>query len=332
LTPNDIASPNSLVSVSCLNSIFCTAIDSGGTTYTYASGSWSQGYVHRLGTGVVGAVCTAAAICFAVDTIGGESIYAVNGGWGGGGTLLSGTDPSGAHYPFTSLSCVMAFCMAVDAEGEADSSGNQVNVSPSTGGLFGLTQLDTNGVRLTSVSCAFEAVPFCVAVDDHGYAFTYSGYSWSPGHQLQNTSGDQAFVSCTSTSFCISVDRSGHTFVFANGQWSSGEQIDLSNGGRAPTNAIASISCATFAFCVAVSFDGYEYTFTNQSVRWSPSPDYQRGWNSFLVDKARDVGPTCTWYEYTPPLDLTRGCADASRMAQKARAKDGPTPTTFPGG
>jgi hypothetical protein len=330
LTPNGIASPNALVSVSCLNSIFCTAIDSGGTTYTFASGSWSQGDPHQLGTGVVGAVCTAGTTCFSADTDGGGRVFAVDGGWGGSGSLLSGTDPAGTHYPFTSLSCVMAFCMAVDAGGDADSSGNQVNVAPGNGSMFGLKQLDTKDVSLTSVSCAFEADPFCIAVDNQGHAFTYSDYSWSSAHHLQSTSGDPTFVSCTTTSFCISADHSGKTFIYANGQWSTGARIDLSNGGRTRTNAITAISCATFAFCRAVSSSGYEYTLTNSSVKWSPSSDYQRGWNAFLVDGVRDTDPTCSWHEGTPSTDMTRGCADASRIAQRANVNGGTTPTTFP--
>ncbi|HEX3794898.1 MAG TPA: hypothetical protein VHV57_10405 [Acidimicrobiales bacterium] len=222
--------------------------------------------------------------------------------------------------------------MAADAEGEADSSGNQVNVAPGTKSMFGLMQLDTKGVPLTSVSCAFEADPFCVAVDNQGNAFTYSGHSWSSAHHLQNTSGDPAVVSCATTSFCIAADHSGQTFTYANGEWSTGARIDLSNGGNGQNNAITSISCATIAFCNAVSSSGYEYTFTNPTVKWSPSSDYERGWNAFLVDGVRDTDPTCSWHEGIPATDLTMGCADASRMAQRAAAKDGPTPTTFPVG
>ncbi len=325
--PEPIAVSQPLVTISCLNSVFCTAMDGSGSTYTYAAGAWNEAWIHQLGRGIVGADCTGATTCYAVSQAGLGYAYAV-GGWGGYGALASSSNGLGGHNPFTSLSCVMAFCAAVDAGGAADTSGNEVNVSPSTRGLFGRTQLDKSGTPLTSVSCAFETDPFCVAVDGAEHAFAYTGYSWSAAEALPD-GGRAERVSCTTTSFCLSVDNTGQTAVYWNGQWSRGPSIFLGKGTSAG-GAISAISCATQDFCVALSSLGCAYTFTGFSPPWSPSADYKTGWNAFLRQNLEDVQLTCTWHEGTPSLDATRGCADAERQVAAERSVHGPTPTTFP--
>ena len=201
--------------------------------------------------------CTGATTCYAVSQAGLGYAYTV-GGWGGYGTLASSSNGLGGHNPFTSLSCVMAFCAAVDAGGAADTSGNEVNVSPSTRGLFGRTQLDKSGTPLTSVSCAFETDPFCVAVDGREHAFAYTGYSWSAAEALPD-GGRAERVSCTTTSFCLSVDNTGQTAVYWNGQWSRGPSIFLGKGTSAGGRSVPS--------------PPRRRTSVSHSVRWgAPTP------------------------------------------------------------
>ncbi len=320
-----LSAPTPLVTVSCLNSIFCIAVDRGGSTYTYVDGSWTPGN-QVLGPGIVTATCTAQTVCNAI-TAGGAVLTSFGpNGWGGG-KAVTGVESSGRHYPFTAMSCVMAFCMSVDGGGEAFSSVLTVNESPSVLSKRGLVKVAPTGSSFTSVSCAFESTPFCVAVDDHGTSFAYMGSSWGKGEILPDGTNGPAYVSCATPVFCVVADRSGSSFIRTGRGWSKGASLKLSGNAGSTGDGVASISCATSMQCIAVSNRGLAYTFTASGHRWSPSSEYKDGWNSFIVNGIKNVGPACTGLEGTPTTDSTRGCADAARATASAGASP---PTTYP--
>lgn len=310
--PQSLTSPQGLVSLTCVNSVFCTAVDGAGSSYNYENGSWRAGLAQGPAPGIV-----------AVDCVNPTTCYSVNSS--GQGNLESGADPSGDRYPFTSLSCVMAFCMAVDNHGESVTLGNEVNVAPGTGAELGLKQVDTPGTPLTSVSCAFETDTFCAAVDNVGRAFIYEGDTWKPARQLQAAPADPAYVSCTTASFCMAADTAGHTWMYWDATWLEAGQIDLNPGA-----VVTAVSCATQTFCMATTSDGEGYTFTNQALSWTPSPQYRQGWNAYVEGGPVATLDTCTWPgNYTLPLDQIRGCADAERAAEQTTDGDSSPPTTF---
>jgi len=320
-----LSAPTPLVTVSCLNSIFCIAVDRGGSTYTYVDGSWTPGY-QVLGPGIVTAACTAQTVCNAITTGGAVLTSFGPNGWGGG-KAVTGVDSSQRHYHFTAMSCVMAFCMSVDSGGEAFSSVLPVNESPSFLSKLGLVKVGPTGSSFTSVSCAFETSPFCVAVDDDGTAFAYTGSSWGKSEILPGGANGPAYVSCTTPAYCVVVDYSGSTFIRTGRGWSKGVNLKLSGNGGSTGDGVASVSCATSTQCIAVSNRGLAYTFADSAQRWSPSSEYKAGWNAFIVSGIKNVGPACTGLEGTPTTDSTRGCADASRATASAGTSP---PTTYP--
>jgi hypothetical protein len=328
-----IASSHQLVSLSCLNSIYCVAVDDSGMTYmgtsdrTGTSMQWSS-LGEQVSTGVVGAECTGLQMCHVAWSDGGGGAFGTLADWASLTPMESGVDPSGGHFPFTSLSCVMSFCMATDTNGGADTAVNEVNSSPSAERVGGLHQVASPGVALTSVSCAFESKPFCVAADARGSLFTYQGSSWSGGMTPPGSSGEPLVVSCTLENFCMSADPSGDTYLYVRGHWSTGSAVDLSDGGHVAGDRIAAISCATPRFCAAVTAAGYAYTYENPSVRLAPSRDYKEGWTAALRGHPKDVIP-CAWAEDTPALDVTRGCAAAVREEEQAKVGLTTPPTTF---
>jgi hypothetical protein len=127
------------------------------------------------------------------------------------------------------------------------------------------TQINRIGADdyLEGLSCPSAA--FCVAVDESGYVYTYSGGSWSSGSQIDANpypSDDLTDVSCPNDHFCMAVDFGGYAYAYSNGVWSAGAPIVATPG--AELNAI---SCASATFCVAVDNNGFAYTYF--SGAWS---------------------------------------------------------------
>jgi hypothetical protein len=86
-----------------------------------------------------------------------------------------------------------------------------------------------SGSELTGVSCPSST--FCVAVDNGGNAFTYTGtavdqtgntytyngYSWNPPDDVDN-GNEFTQVSCHSATFRVAVDNNGNAAVMTNGR------------------------------------------------------------------------------------------------------------------
>lgn len=119
---------------------------------------------------------------------------------------------------------------------------------------------------LTAVSCPTST--WCVAVDDQGNAYTYSGTSntWSPGVDL-DLAVAMTSISCTSALFCMAGDTNGNTYAYDGASWSSASQPDGST--------VTGISCTPApTSCMVVTENGNAFVSTNEGQSWdtfSPS-------------------------------------------------------------
>ncbi len=115
---------------------------------------------------------------------------------------------------------------------------------------------------LARISC--PAAGFCVAVDDAGYAYTYSAGRWSPGQRIDPHYGvggaSLVSVSCPDPGFCVTVGADGFAYLYARGRWSTGLDV-IRNAVRA-RNGFASVSCASRRFCAAITTSGGVYTYS----------------------------------------------------------------------
>ena len=68
--------------------------------------------------------------------------------------------------------------------------------------------IDSGDGGLTAVSCV--SGPFCMAVDESGYALSYNGTSWTLPSSFDGAGGGLTDVSCVSSTFCMAVDELGY--------------------------------------------------------------------------------------------------------------------------
>jgi len=175
------AAGNGLYGLSCPSSAFCMAIDGGDDVYTYNGSGWApapgpSGATFGDGTSGDRAVLSCVFSMFCVAS------QEENGFTGTGGALFyngSGWSsvpiPNPADYPdlgtFSGLSCTTtSFCVGVNGYAATYQNGAWADPQAPDSGH--------PGDALSSVTCTSSS--FCMAVDDAGYALTYSGASSSP--------------------------------------------------------------------------------------------------------------------------------------------------------
>ncbi len=134
------------LSISCVSSSFCRAVDSQGSVLSYSDGSWTspttidyRGYLESIS-------CVAKSFCVAVDTYGYDVVYRGQG-WSSPELI----DPS---QGLSSVSCASpSFCEAVDDHG---------NALTYDGSLWSKPRA-IDKASLASVAC--PKVGYCVATD-----------------------------------------------------------------------------------------------------------------------------------------------------------------------
>jgi len=117
------------------------------------------------------------------------------------------------------------------------------------------------GHALTSVSC--PTTMFCLAVDNHGDAFTFTGSVTDWLQSVLDPNQDTiASVSCPSPAFCAAVDQSGDVYTYDGASWNPAGDIDSGNG-------FVQVSCFSRAFCAAIDGQGHAAVLTGGN--WSVS-------------------------------------------------------------
>ncbi|MGH2872589.1 MAG: hypothetical protein ACRDL5_09040 [Solirubrobacteraceae bacterium] len=242
------------MSVSCVSSSFCAAVDSNVDALTYNGTSWSapgnidnsstDGVIDPFYTGdgdIVSAVsCVSASFCIAVDGDGNFMKY--------DGAFWSAPVDIDPAEDLRSVSCVStSFCVAVDDQDALTYNGT----SWSTPSPF-----DSKG-DLNSVSCVSTSL--CAAVDEYGDAFTSNGRSWSKTGSLPAGNALDS-VSCASASFCLAVGPNLEDVFRYDGTSWTGSSL-------AEHGPVFAVSCVSSAFCAAGGNDGVE---SYDGGSWSP--------------------------------------------------------------
>ena len=275
--PLKIPGVHTLTAVSCPTTGFCMAVG-GHQAISYANGQW--GTAQTPGSGLDAVSCVSSSFCLAG---GAHSAFVYNG--------TSWSTPAGvARANLTQISCATTtFCGAVDVQGMtwlfngSSWSAPKTNVPvvtifyiscPSSGFCMGDDNQATDTSRLqngswstagdlsvstpqggsepntgSGVSCASPS--FCVALDDFGEAFTWTGGQWSPpAHFDPNLMDEEDAVSCPTANTCMVVDEIGIASRWDGHSWSSPHRIDGDEAG------LADVSCASAQFCMAVDLRG----------------------------------------------------------------------------
>jgi hypothetical protein len=167
-----------------------------------------------------------------------------------------------------SISCVPGtmFC------GIVDDSGGAYTLSGQT--LSSRTRVATTSVGspngFDTISCPSQT--FCMAIDELGNTFKYSGGTWSPitprlGALAQTTSSLQ--VSCTSESFCIAALPGGggeDYYKWTGASWGSAQSLESTGA------TITGLSCTSTTFCVATDTSDFALKFTGSMWTSTASP------------------------------------------------------------
>ena len=81
-----------------------------------------------------------------------------------------------------------------------------------------------SGTQLNSVSCPTSS--FCVAVDNNGQGFTYTGSATNWARTTIDPNQDQLnSVSCPSTTFCVAVGSSGNEYTYNGSSWAAAAPV-----------------------------------------------------------------------------------------------------------
>ena len=281
---------NPLDAVSCAKPTFCAAVDDKGYALTYDGHAWSRPRQIDDTTGNGAPMLTEVScagdrsvLCVALDPFSSSAFTYDGRGWSAP-TSLRAEDVScpsnvfcmavlgnsvsvyknGAWSPVADVpgitnlgrvSCATPdFCLAAGSgasfTGYSSTYYGDVWTDP--------TKIDTpaaGGITLNQVSCANRT--FCVAADESGLAFVYTGVSWSSeslAYVNPHEGGTLWAVSCPTQTFCVSGADNGRVFTFDGSTW-SGTTIAGDNSN------ISGVSCRDQNVCVAVDNHGNAYTY-----------------------------------------------------------------------
>jgi hypothetical protein len=179
---------------------------------------------------------------------------------------LSGQLSPGAGA-ITAISCASGstFCAVTDDDGGAYTLLGEI--------LSARAQIAAPGSSFDAVSC--PTTSFCMAIDDTGNTFKYSGGTWSPVATLGSLPSDTSDLqlSCVSSVFCVAalpgsgVDENYYKYNGAN--WSAPSVLSSDNAVE------SGLACTSPAFCVAA--DTSDHTdFFNGSI-WTTSQRHGSG-------------------------------------------------------
>ncbi|HTX00768.1 MAG TPA: putative Ig domain-containing protein [Acidimicrobiales bacterium] len=249
--PSSLGAIGGVDAVSCTSSAFCMVGGSGGNFETWNGTSWSAPTTLPGGVSITALSCATSSDCIAGDSSGNV--------WVTGDAGATWTTSSVSSYEITSESCVPsgAYCMAVDADGDA------FVYSGDFWWMAGWTsdsRID-GAVPIASVSCASSS--FCVLLDSAGNYSVFDGSTFSSFSGLASHFADGAEVSCPSSTFCAAVDGEGDGYSYNGTTWTGPSVLDASSAGEG-------VSCASSAICYAVSSSGNAY------------PDAAASWGSAI--------------------------------------------------
>ena len=253
-----------VTAVSCASASYCVGIGwadstNAGSSTTFNGSTWSAlAGVTSFGgvsgdTGLLQSQptisCRSAKFCLAIDWNG--IVHRFNGtSWHADGQLSLP-----AYESYFVVSCASpSWC---EVAGEA----SDVGVA-ATWTTAGLSRPDDFGANIDAVSCA--SATFCVATgwdgdsDTVSSASVFNGATWSTPI-IVDPVGEDASVSCPSTSFCMIALQNGDAVTYRAGAWSAPRKVG--SGG------LIAVSCATSTFCVAVAAGGDAYTYNGSG--WS---------------------------------------------------------------
>ena len=181
--------------------------------------------------------------------------------------------------------------------------------------------------NLTAVSC--PTTTFCMAVDNQGYASTFSGSEWSTPTSIDTNAAStvndaMGTVSCASASFCVAGDDLDDVYTYNGSTWTAADQL---NPSQTSSSVSFSVSCPTTSFCLAVDGDFNSYTYNGST--WTPAqvidPNTLDGIiigevscasSSFCVAAFGDKTVTYDGTSWSPPVSV----------ASAAEVKSGATP------
>ncbi len=260
-------SAGGLLSVACVSSDDCVAVDGGGGEVTFNPHHASAASRSELASNyqLVGVQCASATVCYAAgsDTVSpGFDAYIFR---------FNPAQPTGANSFFvgqgaTGESCVGEVCVVIE------DGGTYVRVAP---GFEQGSSQQVSANPLLGVSCWDQN--HCTAVDSSGRQITFNtvpafGYgSRVIKADTIDASGDPSAVACPASTQCTAVDLGGGT---ATG---GGEvTFDPTAAGARPRSTIAwgsaleAITCPTSEQCTAVGGSGGAGAGPGVAVTFNP--------------------------------------------------------------
>lgn len=248
-----------VTAVSCASATYCVGIGfadntNDGASTTFNGSTWSAPAVITSYGGVSGAdglvqsqqtiSCRGVKFCLAIDWDG--TVHRFDGtGWHADGKF---------SMPVYENSFVVACASASWCQIAGDVSNADIAATWTTAGL---SRTSDFGATIYAVSCASPS--FCVAVGNDqldqsvAVASVFNGTQWSTP-TIVDSGGQDASVSCPSTSFCMLALWNGDVVTYRAGAWSAPREVER-------TSLLMSVSCASSAFCVAVDGAGNAYTY-----------------------------------------------------------------------
>ena len=254
-----------VTAVSCASASYCVGIGwadstNAGSSTTFNGSTWSAlAGVTSFG-GVSGdsgllqsqptISCRSAKFCLAIDWNG--IVHRFNGtSWRTDGRL---------SVPVYESYFVVSCASSSWCEVAGDASDVEVAATWTTAGLSRPVDF---GASIDAVSCASPA--FCVATgwdgdsDTVSSASVFNGATWSTPI-IVDPAGEDASVSCPSTSFCMIALENGDAVAYRAGAWSAPRKVER-------TSLLMAVSCRSSTFCVAVDEGGNAYTYNGSG--WS---------------------------------------------------------------
>jgi hypothetical protein len=217
------------------------------------SNGWAYGAL-KDSAPVITVSCPTTSFCMAVDNS--YHAYTFNGSaWAGPYFIDQAASKSesttGAAPSYVSVSCATPqFCAAVDGSRLYTFNGTSWSTPTPLSQYGGL-----------SISC--PAAGSCLAMDNNGYAYTYSGGAWTThkgvAPEAENGQDNAVYqVSCASASFCAIVSATGAAQAYNGTTWTNPVPIDAGAKGMV-------VACQSTAFCMALDTAGGSYTFDGTS-------------------------------------------------------------------
>jgi hypothetical protein len=319
------------LSISCVSSMWCLAVDDSGQAVKFSAGAWHSPvrvegpYPHG---GLSQVSCAATTSCEATDSDGrllhydghswsapfslgtGRTVYAISCPTttfcmaigsviarmrGTQWTVLPDKLPS---RDFTSLSCSSAgFCMTTYYTNAAGNVSREY-IGGAWGKVMPVYHHSGNGIR--ALSCTSHT--FCMASGDQSETARWNGTAWVV-RSISDYNGFGNFVSCTAPSYCLEVgsgtEGGGRSATWDGHGWSA-EQTFLSR------QQLTAVSCAPGSrTCIAMTETGQ---VARHTTRWGTAATPDPSWGS-MADVSCGAPARCVVVDGSGAVVRTSGVA-----------------------